>query len=412
MVEGPGATRNSRKVQPAIGYTVESVGQEHLQEKLQDKCLAEVISVGKEVFLLFTSNREGEDSQEGETALRLHFGMSGCLYLYQDDIGTNSIPTWRRNTPSSLKIYLVSPDDPISRMCLETKDSTSNLLSARVARSKVMRLSKRDVCGDGFDPLAVMDAIVNKRSDAIISDAILDQDRFPGVGNIIKIEGLHRSKVHPKRIVSTLTRDELQAVVSSCRRYGMGWLSSGRAPAKAVYNQTVCGTCSAPSVRMVKLGDDLSRTTFWCESCQPLERRKENKERSAPAVRILPRTKPLNTTAKATPCCPQHGASSLLLKRVKKTNSVNRNRLFRLCKVRPCPYFVWADNHFPKCACRQTATLRVSKTERTGGRWFLSCRNAAAKPSDGYSTPRGCKFFAWAEDAQLKPFGNSLTPLL
>ena len=49
----------------------------------------------------------------------------------------------------------------------------------------------------------------------MISDAILEDDRFPGDGNIIKIEGLHRSQVHPKRIVSTLTRDELEAVVSS-----------------------------------------------------------------------------------------------------------------------------------------------------------------------------------------------------
>ena len=113
MVEGPGATRNSRKVQPAIGYTVESVEQRNLQENY-------------------------------ETVIDYSINMSV----------------------------------------------------------------------DGFDPSAVMGAIVEK-PDEMISDAILEDDRFPGDGNIIKIEGLHRSQVHPKRIVSTLTRDELEAVVSS-----------------------------------------------------------------------------------------------------------------------------------------------------------------------------------------------------
>lgn len=409
MVEGPGATRNRRKVQSAIGYTVESVEQHHLQEKIQNRCLAEVISVGKEVFLLF-ANHDDEDSAVGAIALRLHFGMNGCLYVHNDGGRTSSIPPWRRNNASSLKIHLVSPDDPTSRMCLETKDSTNTFLSVRVARSKVARLSNRDVCGDGFDPLAVMDAIAEKRSDAMISDAILDQERFPGVGNIIKIEGLHRSKVHPKRIVSTLTKDELQAIVLSCREYGMGWLSSGRAPAKAVYNQTVCGTCLTPSVRIMKLGNDLSRTTFWCESCQPLQRNKENTWFSSATKRVPSQMKELHTP-QSTSCCPQHNTSPLLLKRVKKANSANRNRLFRICNVRLCPYFVWADNHFPKCSCRQTTILRMSKTERTGGRWFLSCRNVTEKPGDRYST-RGCKFFAWAEDAQLKPLGKSLKPLL
>jgi formamidopyrimidine-DNA glycosylase len=43
----------------------------------------------------------------------------------------------------------------------------------------------------------------------MIADVVLDQDKFPGVGNIIKIEGLHRAGVHPRRIVSTLSLDEL-----------------------------------------------------------------------------------------------------------------------------------------------------------------------------------------------------------
>jgi len=407
MVEGPGATRNGRKLKSAVGYAVDHVEQAHLQEKLQGRLLVDVISVGKEVFLLFANQKRDEDVPEDEVALRLHFGMNGCLSLHNRGEGASAFAPWRRRTVSSLKICFVSPSNLASRMCLETKDSNANFLSARVARSKVTRLARRDVCGDDFDPAAVLDAIVEKRGNSLISDAILDQERFPGVGNIIKIEGLHKAKVHPKRVVSTLTQDELQAVISNCRIYAIGWLSSGRAPMKSVYDKTVCGTCSALSVRMVKLGNDLSRTTFWCEFCQPLSGGKRHPNKSSNDRKCRP-TIGVNVL-QTKQCCPQHGASPLLLRRVKKANSSNRNRLFRICKVRSCPYFVWVDSHFPKCQCKKTTILRVSKTEKTGGRWFFSCRDSGQQ--HGKDT-RGCKYFDWADELHLLRLGAGLTPLL
>jgi hypothetical protein len=114
----------------------------------------------------------------------------------------------------------------------------------------------------------------------------------------------------------------------------------------------------------------------------------------------------------------------VLLRRVRNKSSSNLHRLFWTCGVRGCMYFSWADSHFPSCGCVSRGTkrvvLRVSKTERTGGRWFLSCpANASSNTrssSSSVSRPEsmssgGCSFFQWATPDQLAPFGDDLSPL-
>lgn len=233
----------------------------------------------------------------------------------------------------------------------------------------------------------------------MIADVVLDQDCFPGVGNIIKIEGLHDARVHPKRTVSSLSNEELRAVICHCRSYATRWLRAGRAPIKRVYNQTMCQSCQG-SVRMQKLGNDLSRVTFWCEACQPPLTICGHKRNSASVQSALvpPPAKKVarNNNKPLVGVCPQHGSHSVQLKRVRK-DGTNKNRLFYACKAMTCQYFAWADGQFPTCCGRKTL-LRVSKTQHSGGKWFLSCRD--------------CSYFAWASPQHLEPLQTLLTPLL
>jgi formamidopyrimidine-DNA glycosylase len=406
--------------------------------------LIEVFSVGKELFLVFSSRNAEERIDDNpddikEVALRLHFGMNGCLSLSKED-APSRVPHWRKE-PLSLKITLRSPNETGhstgNGKVLETVSSKTSFVSAFVARSKLSRLARLDTCSDKFDPNAVLEAL-RTRSSAMISDAVLDQNRFPGVGNIIKIEGLHLARVHPRRIMSSLSDQELRDCIHHCRVYAMGWLSSGRAPTKKVYNKTICGTCHAGMVRMMKIGNCLSRTTFWCEVCQ-VEKVDEmfqsnEKKRGIDVIpdtntnkgMLPPRKRPKLLTSNdtftqeslvktRTPvyCCSQHGPSTLLLKRVRKTDSSNRNRLFRLCNVRGCQFFSWADSHLPLCSCRKKSILRVSKTERTGGRWFICCAAGGSKEKSSASqSGKECRLFSWAKPEHLGPLGNSLTPLL
>ena len=446
MVEGPGCTRNAIKAREVVGKVV--VATNHFSSKsssgdpgLVGRRLDEVYTVGKELFLLFGvrnnyTHREDDNHDDvKEIALRLHFGMNGCLYLRKE--GTASkIPSWRRKETLSLLITLVNEVENNKTTAnvgsvIEATGCTANFVSAYVARSKLSRLSHLDVCGTAasFEPVAVMEAL-KTRPDAMICDAVLDQNRFPGVGNIIKIEGLHLARVHPRRRVLSLSDQELMSCIHHCRRYAMQWLSSGRAPTKMVYNKTTCGSCQRRGfIRMMKMGNCLSRTTFWCESCQPENKnmiahsfrdqtRRElekvnnashNESASTADTRGAPVVEVDRKEIVPVHGCPQHGPGTLLLKRVRKTDSSNRNRLFRSCKIRGCQYFSWADSHLPLCLCRKRSILRVSKTERTGGRWFVSCANSGQSV---VKTTKKCRLFSWAQPEHLAPLGESLTPLL
>jgi endonuclease-8 len=374
MVEGPGATRNADKARLLVGCTMVAI----LPGKLQVAgVLQEVLSVGKEVFLIF-------DDQ----ALRLHFGMNGSLTIRKD--ATRELPSWRKREPPSLVIRLKQKDDD-DETILECRATTVNQVSAFVANSKIQRLAPRDVCSPYFDTKTVLDALL-QRPAAMISDVLLDQARFPGVGNIIKIEGLHRSKLHPQDQVSLLSEDELLRVITECRKYAFQWYQRGRAPPKLVYNQLGCQTCSG-KVQIQKLGEDLSRTTFWCGACQP-RKPKDGFVVKAVAVYVAV---PVTTQQEGPPklACPQHGMKPCKLRRVRKSDT-NQGRLFACCQARDCPYFQWADTHLPQCC--GVPILRISKTAKTGGKWFLSCAR--------------CKLFAWAKPKDLAPLVCRLTPLL
>ena len=382
MVEGPGATCNAQKLQGTIGSKIKEIYPQDLS-MMSEMIVEEAFCVGKEVFLVTTNGN----------ALRLHFGMNGSLQL-KNQGSVSTFPSWRQTQAVSLRIVLQS-EQTVTQI-VECWSTTINTLSAFVARSKRERLAAHDVCSPNntFSPLKVIKAI-RKRPDAMIADAILDQDIFPGVGNIIKMEGLHLAMIHPQRTVHSLCKEELSLLVHHCRNFAMKWQKTGYTPSKLVYNQTSCQTCQG-SVRMMKLGLDISRVTFWCISCQPLSRKRPFQETTHH------NTAHKQTTLQNEPItCPQHGTKPMRLCRV-RTSQQNQNRLFVSCQAKGCSFFRWADSQLSNCKCGEKCILRVSKTATSGGRWFLSCN----KGKDG------CSHFAWAQPNHLAPLNSKLTPLL
>ncbi|HYJ64029.1 MAG TPA: DNA-formamidopyrimidine glycosylase family protein, partial [Parafilimonas sp.] len=55
--------------------------------------------------------------------------------------------------------------------------------------------------------------------DALVADALLNQNIFAGVGNIIKNEVLWRIKVHPKTKVGDLPKKKLSELIYEARNY-------------------------------------------------------------------------------------------------------------------------------------------------------------------------------------------------
>jgi len=326
-------------------------------------------------------------------------------------------------------------------MVIEARRTTITLVSAKTARTKLSRLATCDVCSSKFNANHVYERLIcqaRSNTNLLISDAILDQGTFPGVGNIIKIEALHKAGVDPRRTVASLSPLLVRRVVAFCRQFSLAWLKDGRTPTKLVYNKTVCGTCKNASVSMRKLGGGgnvsspvpdngrhyMSRVTFWCTGCQPISEVGNTNELNAnfndhtTTDTISSDQHQIN--AMGAVYCPQHGPSKVVIRRVRKPESTNFARLFHTCSRKDCEFFVWADGRFPLCSCGKRAALKVSKTAHSGGRWFFSCArgggsvNGVSNGANGNesSRGRGCKLFEWAERTHLDRLGSSLTPLL
>jgi len=104
----------------------------------------------------------------------------------------------------------------------------------------------------------------------LVCDALLDQEIFAGVGNIIKNEVLFRIRVHPLSTVGALTAPKLRQLVAEARTYSFDFLHwKKRFVLKAhwlAHAKTVCPRCDIPFSK-AKLGTT-NRRAFFCENCQ------------------------------------------------------------------------------------------------------------------------------------------------
>ena len=103
-------------------------------------------------------------------------------------------------------------------------------------------------------------------------DALLDQDIFGGVGNIIKNEVLYRVKIHPKSHVGKIPSRRLSLMVMEARNYSFDFLKWKRAfelkKHWLAHTKKICQRCEIPLIKEY-LGK-ANRRTFFCDNCQKL----------------------------------------------------------------------------------------------------------------------------------------------
>lgn len=83
----------------------------------------------------------------------------------------------------------------------------------------------RDPFESEFDALEVIERLRKKKTQ--IKRAILDQRTISGVGNIYADEALWRAKIHPERLATKLSEDELRRLLTSIRAVMSKALDSG-----------------------------------------------------------------------------------------------------------------------------------------------------------------------------------------
>ncbi len=128
-----------------------------------------------------------------------------------------------------------------------------------------------DVMSDHWDAKAAR-ARLRAMPDALVCDALLAQDVFSGVGNIIKNEVLFRIRVHPLSTVGALPAAKLRDLVEQARQYSFEFLAWKKAYVLKqhwlAHTKRICPRCDIP-FHKAHLGKT-NRRSFFCTRCQRL----------------------------------------------------------------------------------------------------------------------------------------------
>jgi endonuclease VIII len=128
---------------------------------------------------------------------------------------------------------------------------------------------RADVLSDTWDP-ALARRKLRAMPDTLVCDALLDQNVFAGVGNIIKNEVLFRIRVHPLSKIGRLPPRKLRQLVEQARQYSFDFLEWKKAFVLRkhwlAHNKRICPRCHIPFTRAYLGVTD--RRSFYCERCQ------------------------------------------------------------------------------------------------------------------------------------------------
>ena len=106
----------------------------------------------------------------------------------------------------------------------------------------------------------------------MICDAILDQNIFSGVGNIIKNEVLYRTHVHPESLTGKIPQTVLNKIIRECSTYSFQFLEWKKnyelKDHWLAHTKKKCVRCDIPLIK--KQTGVKKRRSFFCTSCQKL----------------------------------------------------------------------------------------------------------------------------------------------
>lgn len=126
-----------------------------------------------------------------------------------------------------------------------------------------------DVMSDAWNPAKARKKL-KKIPATLACDALLDQQIFSGVGNIIKNEVLYRIKLHPESEVGNIPPRKLTELINEARKYSFDFLDWKK---KFVlkkhwlaHTKKTCQRCDLPLIK--KYCGKTKRRTFYCENCQ------------------------------------------------------------------------------------------------------------------------------------------------
>ncbi len=239
MPEGPSIVLLKEAVQSFIGKKVIEVsGNRKIDiQRLDGLEVLDFKSYGKQFLIEFEN-----------LSVRIHFLLFGSYRINE-----------RKETPPRLSLLF------------ENGELNFYGCSVRFVEEKLEKLYdwSTDVMSEKWNPRAVKKKLKDNPT-LLVCDALLDQEIFAGVGNIIKNEVLYRIKVHPENQIAQLPPRKVNELIKEARNYCFefkewkknfvlkkNWLA---------HTKRTCKRCDLPFVKQ-HLGKT-NRRTFFCNSCQ------------------------------------------------------------------------------------------------------------------------------------------------
>lgn len=243
MPEGPSILLMKESLQKFTGEKVmEASGNAQFdKEPLKGKILLEIRTFGKQTYLVFD-----------EFCIRIHLLMFGS---YSVDEQTK-------------------PDQSL-RLTLKFKNGSIYFYTCSVKFLALDHLSQidwgADVLSDLWNPQKAEKKLKSKPQ-MMVCDALMDQDIFSGVGNIIKNEVLFRIGVQPESLVENLPPKKLKELIAEARNYSFDFLEWKREFVLKkhwlVHTKTTCPKCGQ---KLIKKYTGLGkRRSFYCGKDQKL----------------------------------------------------------------------------------------------------------------------------------------------
>ena len=241
MPEGPSLVIFKEAVSSFAGKKIlEASGNAKIDmNRLRGQKILDIRTWGKQFFICLK-----------ETTIRVHFLMFGSY-----SVGEQTKPA------KSLRLALV-----FSKGAIYFYTCSVKLLEGGV---DALYDWEADVMSDKWNPARARKKL-KLAPQAKVCDALLDQQIFSGVGNIIKNEVLYRTRLHPESLVGKIPAARLTAMIREARNYSFDFLQWKKEFVLKkhwlVHTRKTCQRCQIPLVK--KYCGKTKRRTFYCDNCQ------------------------------------------------------------------------------------------------------------------------------------------------
>ncbi|MCJ7932346.1 MAG: endonuclease [Chryseobacterium sp.] len=241
MPEGPSIILMKENLQQFAGQKVtEASGNAKFEkEPFVGQTLLEIRTFGKQTYLVFE-----------KAAIRIHLLMFGSYSIDE-----------QTKPDKSLRLALVFSTHGMYFYTCSVKPVDLEYLSAIDWEA--------DVMSDLWSPEKA-EKKLKSNPEMMVCDALMDQDIFSGVGNIIKNEVLFRTGIQPESITGHLPAKKRKELIKEARNYSYDFLDWKRdftlKKHWLVHTKKTCPICGQKLIK--KQTGKGKRRSFYCEKDQ------------------------------------------------------------------------------------------------------------------------------------------------